>query len=139
MELKPATDQHRKTIVFFDGYCGLCNHAVNLLLRLDSKKALNYAPLQGITASVLLPQELFNNPQTIVVFDDHRIWTKSEAVFRIIQKIGGIWSFLLIFKPLPVGIMNWGYDLVSRNRHRLFKPLATCRLPSADEADRFLS
>lgn len=139
MELKPTIDQHRKTIVFFDGYCGLCNHSVNLLLRLDSKKALNYAPLQGTTASALLPQELLKNPQTIVVFDDHRIWTKSEAVFRIIQKLGGIFSLLLIFKILPIGLMNWGYDFVSRNRLRLFKPLATCRLPSADEADRFLS
>lgn len=139
MEIKPVAHQLRKTIVFFDGYCGLCNHSINILIRFDSKKALNYAPLQGSTAVALLPRDLHHAPQTIVVYDEDRIWIKTEAVFRIIQKIGGIWSLLLIFRVLPIGLMNLGYDFVSRNRHRWFKPLAACRLPSADEADRFLS
>ncbi|MFT5184857.1 MAG: putative DCC family thiol-disulfide oxidoreductase YuxK, partial [Flavobacteriales bacterium] len=34
-------------IIFFDGICGLCNKAVDFLLRHDSKQRLKFSPLQG--------------------------------------------------------------------------------------------
>jgi predicted DCC family thiol-disulfide oxidoreductase YuxK len=37
-------------VLFFDGECGLCNRVVRLMLRLDRRGRLRYAPLQGLRA-----------------------------------------------------------------------------------------
>src|SRR4051812_37486572 len=37
-------------VLFFDGECGLCNRVVRLLLRLDTRGRLRFAPLQGPVA-----------------------------------------------------------------------------------------
>src|SRR5688572_29502481 len=41
-------------VLFFDGECGLCNRVVRLLLRLDRRGALRFAPLQGMAGQEYL-------------------------------------------------------------------------------------
>src|ERR1051325_10611658 len=41
-------------VLFFDGECGLCNRIVRLMLRLDRRGVLHFAPLQGTTAQSYL-------------------------------------------------------------------------------------
>ena len=47
-----------KKIIFFDGYCGLCNFFVTTVIKLDKKRMFRYAPLQGELAKELLRAEL---------------------------------------------------------------------------------
>ncbi|HTI51005.1 MAG TPA: DCC1-like thiol-disulfide oxidoreductase family protein, partial [Planctomycetaceae bacterium] len=64
---------------------------------------------------------------------------KSDAVARMLIRIGGVWSipgWLLRMVPRP--IRNWGYDLVARHRYKWFGRKQSCRLPTADERSRFL-
>ena len=44
-------------IVFFDGYCSLCNALVDWLIRIDKSNQLKFASLQGETAAKLLGQQ----------------------------------------------------------------------------------
>src|SRR4051812_39696374 len=41
-------------VLFFDGECGLCNRLVRLLLRIDHRARLRFAPLQGPVAQAYL-------------------------------------------------------------------------------------
>ncbi|MDX9730620.1 MAG: DCC1-like thiol-disulfide oxidoreductase family protein [Bdellovibrionales bacterium] len=43
-----------QTVLFFDGFCGLCSASVDFMLIRDHKRRLLYSPLQGETARSLV-------------------------------------------------------------------------------------
>ncbi len=137
-------DHFPKNIVFFDGVCHFCNGAVHLLLRLDSRKRLYYAPLQGASfqelckniAPISLPDS--SSPDTIVFLtEDGRMFTKSDAALRIGACLGGAYPLVLVFLLVPRFLRNALYDYVARNRYHWFGKDDHCRIPHPDEAARF--
>lgn len=127
-----------ETIVFYDGQCGLCNRLVNLLLVLDHKKRLKFAPLQGQTAKTKLPKELLADLKTMALLKNGRVYTKSDAAFEVMKTIGGIFSLLYIFKFIPRFIRDAVYDFISKNRIRWFGQSESCRMPTKEERTLFL-
>jgi predicted DCC family thiol-disulfide oxidoreductase YuxK len=126
-------------VVFFDGVCGLCNSSVDFVLRHDRMGRLKFAPLQGATAVRLLPAEDRENLDSLVLWDDGRMFRRSSAVVRILWRLGPSWRALggvLWLIPLP--LRNAAYRLVAALRYRLFGKKETCRLPSPEERSRFL-
>lgn len=126
-------------IVFFDGVCILCNSFVDILLKIDTKKVLRFASLQGEPAKALgnLPLE------SLIVVEhfgtpNQKIFRASQAVFRIFNALNGFWRIFGIFSVLPGWATDWLYFLIARNRHKLFGKRSSCRLPTADERERFL-
>lgn len=125
-------------IVFFDGLCPFCHYWVQYLLERDENHQFLFAPLQGKTAHELLPSYFMSVDTIILLEDKKRIYTKSNAIFRIIKILGGVRKILLVFKFLPTFIRNFFYDLIARNRFVFRKPLEYCPVPRADVASRFL-
>ena len=59
----------KEKIVFFDGHCNLCNFSVDLLIRLDYKNILLFAPLSGKAAKdVGIKQSNDEAQQSVVYF-----------------------------------------------------------------------
>lgn len=127
-----------RNVVFFDGLCGLCNGFIDFLMKFDSSKSFYFSPLQSDFAKTTLPFELTQDIKTIVVLIDGQIYKKAEAVFKVLQKLGGMWSLISILRVLPSPLLNFGYDLVAANRYSLFGKKETCRIPTPDERQRFL-
>ena len=127
-----------ETIVFYDGQCGLCNRLVNLLLVLDHKKRLKFAPLQGQTAKTKLPKELLADLKTMAFLKNGRLYTKSDAALEVVKTIGGIFSLFYIFKFIPRFIRDAVYDFISKNRIRWFGQSDSCRMPTKKERAVFL-
>ena len=125
--------------VFFDGVCGLCNHAVNWLLAHDAKRKLRFAPLQGKTASGILSREFRDRLDTLVFLRTGKTYTRSTAVSRILMTIGGRWAVLGgLLWTIPWPVRDLGYRMVSRVRYRLFGQHDVCRLPTPQERAVFL-
>jgi predicted DCC family thiol-disulfide oxidoreductase YuxK len=125
-------------IVFFDGYCGLCNFFVNLLLDIDKENVLKFAPLQGQKAAELLPNDLTEKLSTLVFIENEKIYTESDAVLRILYSIGGIWKLFYVFILVPKFIRNAVYAFVSKHRIRWFGSINQCRFPTKEEKIKFL-
>ena len=125
-------------IVFFDGLCPFCHFWVQFLLKRDHNKEFLFAPLQGETARELLSSELMSVNTIVLVEDRKKIYTKSNAILRIIKILGGFRKILFIFKLIPTSIRNFFYDIMARNRFVLRKPLKHCPVPKPDLASRFL-
>lgn len=106
-------------ILFYDGYCGLCNGLVRFCLSENPEGNLKYSPLGGQTFKDkdLTPPE----DDSIVVFNqDGEIQHKSDAVIYCLKMFGGVW--LVIGQTLslvPRAIRDKGYDCVGRFRYRL--------------------
>jgi predicted DCC family thiol-disulfide oxidoreductase YuxK len=134
----------QQPIVFFDGVCGLCNTAVDVLLRADRHHRLIFAPLQGETAQRLLHTPAHVNEtaepsfDTIVLLDAAGRHEKSDAALRICRHLGGFWRMWLAFYVLPEPIRDALYSFVARHRYAWFGKKDTCRLPTPEERQRFL-
>ena len=126
-------------ILFFDGVCGLCNRSVDLLLRIDKKDIFRFAPLQGETASRMLPP-LTGDPEiwSILYLDENGLHDQSDVTIQVCRRLGGLWGLVGLLRIMPVTIRNVAYRFVARNRYRWFGKHDTCRLPTPEEQARFL-
>ena len=133
----PNVDQ--RPIIFFDGQCGTCHAVVRFILRVDPKHRFRFAPLQGSTAGVLIPEAFIDaSGDTIIFRDEFGLYTRSDAVWRIFSRLGGIWSVIAFARYLPRGFREAVYRLIARNRHRFFTREDACRLPTQIEKSQFL-
>lgn len=131
-------------LVFYDGHCGFCDSVVQFLIQVDKKKLFAFAPLQGETAARLLanlPPEM-KNEDSLVLIEDYqsnnpKTFILAKGATRIAWLLGGPWVLLGWLSFMPGFLIDWGYRLVARNRHRLFSS-TQCVVPTAQERGRFL-
>lgn len=123
-------------IIFFDGYCVLCNGFVDWLLKEDKNKVLQFASLQGETAKRLLGPDI--QVKTIIYLRNQQQYEKSTAVLKVLSDLGGVWKASVIFILIPTIIRDVIYDLVARVRYQIAGKRDSCRLPTADEKQRIL-
>lgn len=143
----PPTTGISGPVLFFDGECGLCNRIVRLLLRVDRRGVLHYAPLQGPTAQAYLrrhglPTEDFD---TITFVPE---WARAaEPEFRVrtagivgaLRALGGVAGFCgAMLAVIPAAIRDAGYKLIARWRYRFFGPWQPRPLARVEWAARFL-
>ena len=128
-----------KPVIFFDDVCIMCNSFVNLMLRIDHRQQFLFAPLRGETAEKILPP-LPDDPTawSMVYFDETGIHDQSDASLEVYRRLGGLWWWLSLARFVPRWIRNPVYRVIARNRYRWFGKHETCRIPSADERQRFL-
>lgn len=132
-------------IVLYDGVCGLCDQLVQFLLKRDKSDQLRYASLQSdFAAKILLRHGL--NPadlDTVCVVwnyeeDGERVLTRSTAIIEVVKDLGGIWKLVEVGKIIPRPIRDMAYELVARNRYRMFGKFETCMLPEPRHRKKFL-
>lgn len=128
-------------IIFFDGYCNLCNNAVDFIISRNSKQNLYYASLQSQIAKEYLSQEFKNEnwPDSIILFDKGKIFIKSTAALKLAVDLKGLWPLASIFLLVPNFIRDWVYDFIAKNRYKWFGKKETCRIATEEEKSRFLS
>ena len=132
----PTTAMH--PIVFFDGVCGLCNGAVDFLLRIDHRGVLRFAPFQGETALAQLGEAVTQQLTTIVLVDAQGQHTQSDAVLRILVHVGGVWRLAALGRVVPRFVRDALYAWVARHRYGWFGVHETCRMPTPAERGRLL-
>ncbi len=127
-------------IVFFDGYCILCNRTVDFLIRRDRKKLLKFAPLQSAIAEHLIQdQHKMDDLDTVVFYDQGIIHFKSDAAFRIADYLGFPYNAIKIACLLPLPVRNAIYDIIAGKRYRWFGKRDSCRIPDEKTIGRILS
>jgi len=127
-------------IVLFDGECGLCNRAVDFLLRHDSGRRFRFASLQSAVGRDLLNKHGLDSEQinSVVLIDGERVYLKSNAVLRIALELPEPWPLAGSLVFVPQGLRDGVYDYVARHRKQWFKPDSSCRTPTEAERSQFL-
>ncbi len=125
-------------IVFFDGECVMCNTFLDLMMAIDQPMTLKVAPLQGETARQYLPP-LATDPEdwSIYWLDKTGLYSQSDAVIRIAQRLGGVWALAAAAGIFPKMIRDGVYRAIAQNRYRMFGK-RECRLPNPEDQARFL-
>ena len=141
-------------IVLYDGVCNLCDAAVRFIVDRDPHGRVRFASLQSELGRDLLAafdtgQEGSHrgsatlgseagDPGTMYLIEDGRLYDRSTAALRICRHLNGIWPVFGVYQVVPVALRDAVYDLVARQRSRWFGRREDCRLPTAEEAGRFL-
>ena len=134
-----------KHLILYDGVCGLCTRLNQFVLPRDDRGTFDFASLQsGVGRSVV--ERFGRNPEdlnTFYVVTNYRsespaLLSKSRASLFLIKELGGAWRWFGLFGVLPTALVDRGYDLVARNRYRLFGRYETCLMPSAKHKARFI-
>ncbi len=140
--LVPGRGEH---LILYDGVCGLCNRLNRVVLRRDTRAVFAFASLQSPTARSILPR-LGGNAEsldTVYVVVKYRsespvLLSKSGAASFVLETLGIRGPLSWAFRVLPDGLLKLGYDLIARNRYRVFGQSETCIMPSAEFEKRFI-
>lgn len=124
-----------RVVLFFDGYCNLCNGAVRFVLNNEKASDLKFASLQGETAQEYLPSSL---PDSLVMWIDGKVYVKSSAALKLIPYMKWHFQFLRILWIFPDILRNAVYRFIAKNRIRWFGSSPYCAVMKPQWKDRFL-
>ena len=129
-----------KYYVFYDGECGFCNFWVHWILKKDVKDQFLFASLQSEFGQQFLSERNLElkNLDTLYLWKPEKYYLqKSQAVFKISEVIGGLYTLLSYFRYLPTSLTDFFYDRVAANRKKLAG--GACEIPTAEERKKFVS
>lgn len=131
---------HPDNIVFFDGVCNLCNGLVKFIIKRDLKKVILFSPLQSPFGQATL-RKMKMDPEevnTVVYFSGDKLYLKSSAILQILRDMGGALKLLFGLIVVPRFIRDFIYDLVARNRYKVFGKQESCMVPTPEVKERFI-
>ncbi len=135
----PKSNEYQ-ALVLFDGVCNFCNASINFVIDHDPKKVFRFAALQSTIGQEILQKYSLSTSDfdSIILLKNDRIFLKSDAALEISRSLSGFWSGFYFFKIIPVFIRNFFYDLIAKNRYKIFGREDTCRIPTPELRERFL-
>jgi len=126
-------------IVFFDGVCNLCNLSIQYIIRNDPTDIFYFAPLQSEIAKKLIPHHLLGKEyESVILYENGIIYTKSTAALRIAKKLKSFNKLLWAFMLVPRSIRDFVYNIIARNRYKWFGKKNECMIPSPELREKFL-
>ena len=133
-------------VLLYDGVCGLCNRAVQFTLQHDRQDVFRFAALQSALAERVLARhvETASDLNSVYVVSGigeagERLLGRSEAVIYLLRTLGGRWRVLAsVYGLLPRWVRDKLYDMVARNRYRVFGKYEVCPVPEVGAREKFL-
>lgn len=133
-------------VIFFDGFCGLCDRFISWVLQQPTVEQFRFSPLQGETFSLIkshfpdleeVDSILLYLPKTDS--SPARVLIYSDATLAILKRLSFPYSFLGKISCLfPRPVRNFVYKAIAARRLKIFGKRDSCRLPSTKERALFL-
>ena len=129
-------------LVIYDGVCHFCNHSVNFIIQHDTQALFTFTPIQSQIAQHILQkygsQQTAENINTILLIKNGRCYERSNAALEIARSLQMPWPFFYSLKIIPRVVRDWCYNLIARNRYRLFGQSQVCLMPTPALKARFI-
>jgi predicted DCC family thiol-disulfide oxidoreductase YuxK len=122
--------QSEAIIVLFDGYCVLCSHFAQRLIKCLGSQ-IRLIPMQSSEGQKKLQHHLLSSiPNEVVIIKDKKAITGVAAVIQLMKMSKGICQLAgKIIQLVPHPFSQLIYRLVARYRYRLFGRRSSCYLP----------
>ncbi len=140
------SDQDHSFIILYDGVCGLCNRLNRFVINRDPEGRFRFASLQSEFAREALAKHNKTPSDLSTLYlivgsasGGQRLLSRASAVICILSQIGGIWRLATTLAVVPLFVLDFGYNLVAKNRYRLFGKHTSCPLPEPELQSRFLT
>jgi predicted DCC family thiol-disulfide oxidoreductase YuxK len=139
-----------RTLLIFDGRCGLCNGSVRWFLKRDRLDRLRFVPSESPKVAGVLARHGLDaaaatgNSGSILVLLEaekptERLLSRSDAVLALLSRLPSPWPTVAgALKFIPRPLRDLAYRLVARWRYRIWGRLESCPIPTAEERSRFI-
>lgn len=124
-------------LIVYDGICGFCSRAVELVESHDRDGSFQFLSLQEPSTKTLLENRGIDPElsDTVLVFGnwdtpDEFVLDRSEAALFITRHLSPPWNALRVIRHLPLALRDRAYDFVARHRRRLPSSAGACPLPA---------
>ncbi len=135
--------------MLYDGLCGVCNTAVQWVIKRDYADRFRFAAQQSAVARAILSRHgidhetMLENNSVYLVLDagseDERLLTQSNVTVNMLLLLGGRWRVLgKILRAVPLFVRNFAYRVFARNRYRLAGQYEVCPVPSEAQQLKFV-
>jgi predicted DCC family thiol-disulfide oxidoreductase YuxK len=120
-------------VILYDGVCVFCSRWVRFVAARDRDARFRFTAIQSGYGTRLAqafgidPQD----PDTNAVIHGGVAWFKSDAALTVLGHLPG-WSFVRVLFAVPKPLRDGVYNLVARNRYRIFGRYETCFVPDAE-------
>jgi predicted DCC family thiol-disulfide oxidoreductase YuxK len=130
----------QKSTILFDGVCNLCNGFVNFIIVRDKANRFRFGSLQSPAVVDLLRQHNFSSDDlsTVVLLEGNKLYYQSTAVLKILKQLGGAWVLLYGFIIIPKPVRDFFYNLIAKNRYKLFGRQDACMVPTPELKAKFV-
>ena len=126
-------------VILFDGVCIFCSRWVRFVARRDTAARFRFTTIQSAYGS-RLAQALgisADDPDTNAVIHGGVAFKKSDGALTVLSLLPG-WSWVRMLFAVPRVIRDGVYNLVAKNRYRIFGKYEACIVPDASLRTRVI-
>jgi predicted DCC family thiol-disulfide oxidoreductase YuxK len=126
-------------VILYDGVCVFCSRWIRFIATRDRDKRFRFTAIQSAYGTRLA--QAFgidpDDPDTNAVIHGGIAYFKSDAALTVLSSLPG-YRWTRVFFAVPKPLRNAVYNLVAKNRYRIFGKYEACFVPDADMRARVM-
>jgi predicted DCC family thiol-disulfide oxidoreductase YuxK len=119
-----------RDLLLLDGDCGLCHRiAIFMDERLAEGINIGYRPINSVEAQLLIEElpEYQKKADTVYLLRNKTFFIQSAAAIRCLLYLNWYWKIWFpLFWIIPSPIRDFFYNIVAKNRHKIFSKPKNC-------------
>ena len=126
-------------VILYDGVCVFCSRWIRFIATHDTAKRFRFTAIQSDYGTRLARAFGIdpNDPDTNAVIHGGVAYFKSDAALTVLSNLPG-WRWTRRLFAVPKPFRNAVYNLVAKNRYRIFGKYDACFVPDADMRERVI-
>ncbi|QWG23648.1 thiol-disulfide oxidoreductase DCC family protein [Bradyrhizobium sediminis] len=120
-------------VILYDGVCVFCSRWVRFVAARDVERRFRFTAIQS-PYGMRLAQAFgihLQDPDTNAVVHGGEAFFKSDAALTVLSNLPG-WGWVRALRVVPKPLRDAVYNLVARNRYRIFGKYEACFIPDAE-------
>ena len=119
-------------VILYDGVCVFCSRWIAFIAARDSAARFRFTAIQSPYGTRLAQAFGIDpaDPDTNAVIHGGIAWFKSDAALTVLSNLPG-WRWARVLFAVPKPLRDAVYNVVARNRYRIFGKYETCFVPDA--------
>jgi predicted DCC family thiol-disulfide oxidoreductase YuxK len=133
MTESPANPWPDDDVILYDGVCVFCSRWVRFVVARDVRRRFRFTAIQSGYGTRMAQALGIDpaDPDTNAVIHGGVACFKSDAALTVLSNLPG-WGWVRALRLVPKPIRDTVYNLVARNRYRIFGRYEECFVPDAD-------
>ena len=126
-------------VILYDGVCVFCSRWIRFVAARDRARRFRFTAIQsGYGARLARAFGIDpDDPDTNAVIHGGEAFFKSDAALTVLGALPG-WKWVRALRSVPKPLRDAVYNLVARNRYRIFGKYQACFVPDAEMRARVM-
>ena len=139
MTLREPNQWPDDDVILYDGVCVFCSRWIRFVAARDVERRFRFTAIQSGYGTRLAQSFGIDpdDPDTNAVIHGGEVLFKSDAALTVLGALPG-WRWTRMLRALPKPLRDAVYDLIARNRYRIFGKYEECFVPDAELRERVI-